>query len=364
LQVDKFSPFPADTLVISYERLTSEGEDRRVLVAAARREELERMGVTLGEAGMSPMRVDAVGLGWWRVLRDAGKVPREGREVLILLERGAAEMIVADHGVPVLFRALPAAARDTPEGAGELAGDVGHALLSLELEQGGGPVGSVHVWTAGGDAGALAETLREACQAEVFVDDLDGLARPVEGVARRALARETAAFDLTPPAWLKAAAAHRFRRRMMVVGAAAFGCWALAVGGFVGGLFFERDRTRRLEAEWQRWHEPATQVADMRRRVRMIRRYTDARATALECLREVSLLQPPGVDLVLFGYRKHEGVRLSGEALDVNLVYLFKNKLDASTLFASASLSGPRRDRRRDREVFDIDLVLSEGGDE
>jgi hypothetical protein len=136
------------------------------------------------------------------------------------------------------------------------------------------------------------------------------------------------------------------------------------VGGFVGGLFFERDRTRRLEAEWQRWHEPATQVADMRRRVRMIRRYTDARATALECLREVSLLQPPGVDLVLFGYRKHEGVRLSGEALDVNLVYLFKNKLDASTLFASASLSGPRRDRRRDREVFDIDLVLSEGGDE
>jgi len=99
----------------------------------------------------------------------------------------------------------------------------------------------------------------------------------------------------------------------------------------------------------------------MRRRVFMIKRYMDRSDSALECLREISALQPRGIDLTSFSYRKGETLRISGEAETVDQVYSFKSKLEGSTLFVGAKLQGPRRDRKKRKEVFDIDLRLHGG---
>ena len=128
----------------------------------------------------------------------------------------------------------------------------------------------------------------------------------------------------------------------------------------MGGLAWQGRRLAFLQAEQARWRAPALEVRDLRRRVFMIRRYQDRTYSALECLREISRVQPGGIDLSSFNYRKGEEVRISAAATAVELVYEFKNALDESALFGEASLQGPRTDRRKGREVFDVVLALPE----
>jgi Tfp pilus assembly protein PilN len=89
----------------------------------------------------------------------------------------------------------------------------------------------------------------------------------------------------------------------------------------------------------------------------------DRRFSVLECLREIAALLPADVLLTSCTYRQDEGLKLSGEARQVGGVYDFKNKLDASPLFAQCKLQGPRAERGG-RQVFDMDLQLRKEGAE
>ena len=73
--------------------------------------------------------------------------------------------------------------------------------------------------------------------------------------------------------------------------------------------------------------------------------------------------QPVGIDLTSFTYRKGEHVKIVGEAMDVDRVYDFKNKLDDSELFTKTSLQGPRFDKRKRKQVFDIEMTLAGNGE-
>ena len=77
LQVDKISPFPLETLVISHEVISESDGRQDVLVAAAPVALVEALGETLRGAGMKPVAVDVELLGWWQLIRDDGQVSRE-----------------------------------------------------------------------------------------------------------------------------------------------------------------------------------------------------------------------------------------------------------------------------------------------
>jgi hypothetical protein len=357
LQADKFSPFPLDTMVVGWEALRREGAATRALVAAVRREVVDEQGRRLAEAGLSIGRVDAAVLGWCALLARAGEIAPDLRDVVLLCDAGPPEVVVFDQGLPVLFRALDACAGLAGDAlAGELAHEVGYTLMSAEMEQGAAVRQRVTLWGAT-DMAAAAGRIGADCGCEARACRLEALGALSEGVALRAARRE--GLDLTPPAWRAAERSRTFRRRLVGAAVALGGLWIAGAAVLLGGLAVENAREAGLRREQARWREPADAVRELRRRTAIVKRYMDRGDSALEFLRAVSAVLPAGVELTSFSYRKGEELRLSGEADRVEQVYEFKNAIDAGDMFQGESiLQGPRADRRKRKEVFDIIVEL------
>ena len=101
-------------------------------------------------------------------------------------------------------------------------------------------------------------------------------------------------------------------------------------------------------------------VRELRRKVKAINTYVDRKRSALECMRELSLKQPGGVELTLMHYKKGESMTVSGTSPDVGRVYKFKESVEESELFSAVKLDGPQR--VKGKEVFEIEAQLP--GDE
>jgi len=363
LQFDKYSPFPVDTMVLSYEILRQQDSSSHILMAAVQQSAVDRLGERLREAGLEIDRLDAAILGWWRALADAGRMSQTGRQAFVLLDGPDPEMIVAQDGTPVLFRSLTGPGeRPDEDGAAALAEEVSYALMSLERDHGGGAATTVHLGYAGdAEPPHLVRALAYTCECAAESFPLDELPRPSEGLARRAADRTAAAaLDLTPAVWRSAEQAREFRNKMIGAAGVIFFAWIASLAVLLGGLQYHRAKLARLEESLASWREPALDVREMRRRAFMIQRYTDNEHSALECLRQISAVQPSGIELTSFAYRKGENVRIAGEAEAVGVVYAFKDSLDRSGFFLESDLTGPRRDTRKRKEIFDIDLRLPE----
>jgi hypothetical protein len=358
LQVDKFSPFPVETLVMAHEVLARRGETLTVLIAAVKLAVVEALGAELGAAGLRPRRVDVETLGWWHSLRAGGAVPAAGRAVFVLMPEKTPEILVAEDGVLVLFRSLG----DTGDLAGpalaeEIGREVAYTLTAFELERSGAKECSLAVCVRDAkDAEPIVSRLQAEHGGEVRVVRLDGMASAAEGVARRSV--EGAGVDLTPAAWHSAARGREFKKQMIVAGAGVAALWILVMGSLFGGLAWQGYKVQRLNREQARWRDPAMEVRATRRRVAMIRRYMDRRHSALECLREVSRLLPAGIDLTSFTYRKGESVKADGRAATVEQVYEFKRNLDGCEMFPETRLSGPTTDRKSGQQVFSVDMQV------
>ena len=143
---------------------------------------------------------------------------------------------------------------------------------------------------------------------------------------------------------------------------AILGLWVLAAAALFGTLAFEKHRINVLQKQKEELTKPAGEVARMKNRVMLVQRYTDRSKSALECLRHISSLLPEGIDLSSFSYRKGEGVKISGDATTVNLVYDFKKQIDDSGFFLGSTLDGPKLDSHKNRQSFDLDMKLAGGG--
>ncbi|MCX7591778.1 MAG: hypothetical protein N2255_09135 [Kiritimatiellae bacterium] len=364
LQLDKFSPFPPESMVVSHEIIKRGDQTSLVLVAAVKEETVSAIIEKLAAGGILPERVDAAPLAWWRLLTDEGKVPREGRHVFVLLHGGTPELIVAEDGIPILFRPLPGTTGlDEGQLAEEIGNEISYTLMALELEYGARPTESIRIWYRGTPPDRFARKLGERFACNAFSQSLDSLPGLAVGLARRHAAAAEPAIDLTPVRWSARKAGRILKRRILMAAAGILGVWFLTVVGFVAAFTLHRHSLTTLRQEYERWKQPAVEVREMRNRVMLIKRYLDRKQSPLECLREVALLQPAGVDLTSFLYKKGEVVKIAGEGDSVGLVYDFKKSLDGSGLFREARLQGPRRDIQRRKEIFDMDLKLppSEG---
>lgn len=362
LQVDKFSPFPVESMVVSHEVLETRNDDCLVLIAAVQEEIAESFGKTLRAAGIVPRRVDAAVLGWWRLLRDAGEAGGKGGHIVLLLSGAAPEIMVLRDGIPIVFRSLGENSGLTEdEFVDETVDEISHTIMSVELEHGVQERWSISLWRRGEGNERLAAALRDQCSCEVTVKSLDAFPSSAEGLARRAAEPDGKKLDMTPAAWRLADKSRSFKRRMLAASAAVFGIWLLLIVGIFGGFYLQQWSVDRLKLKKEELDKPAKKVTEIRSRVMVIKRYMDWTKSPLECLRETSSLQPHGVDMTSFTYRKGEGVKISGEADTVNLVYDFKNSLDGAHFFAGTTLDGPRHDPRKGKEMFNMDLKLPGG---
>jgi hypothetical protein len=364
LQVDKFSPFAVEDLVVSYEVLEKDNENYLVLIAAAKIDVVDPIGKLLGVAGIFPARVDANVLGWWRMLSDAGQIPKAGRQMVILMAAATPEIVVFQEGIPMAFRSLsergPLA---DDEFWAEISGEVSHTLMSFELEHGSVASCSITIWYENQEPSGLRERLVQDCPCSVDAKSLSDIGRVSEGLARRH--GEEHKLDLTPLSWKAAGKAKLFQKRILLAASLLVAAWLLGVVGLVGGLFYQRDKLVALKAKLELTTKPAKEVADMKRRINIITRYSDTSHSSLECLKEIVGLQPDGVDIESYEYKRSSGtpmVTVNGLASTVALVYDFKNGLDASKLFMKGTIKGPIE--RKGKQGFQVDMRLPGGGEE
>ncbi len=358
LQVDKFSPFPIDQIVVSHEVLARDENDCTVLVAAAKEKVIDEAGEELKQQGLRIERIDAALLGRWKTIVDSTKLSMEGRETLVIISDNMVEVLTHETGNLIALSCLGRISDlDDPEAAVEVAQEVAHLMMGVEVERGRARAQTVTLWSEG-DYASFSTALESVSGVLVHECSLRDLPSVSHGVALRALSGG-GLLDLTPDAWRRTASSSRTRRLMLVSALVIFGLWGLLVGGGLGMFAFEKNRLHRLEASAARWLEPANEVRRLRLQVNMIERYTDRTYSALESLREISQLQPEGVDLTSFTYRKGGGMDLAGDADSGQLVNQFNESLNQSPLFVDVK-SGTRTLTSKGRHRFSFDIKFPE----
>jgi len=363
LQVDKFSPFPIDQMVVSHEVISRDESSISVLVAAAKEKAVDVAAVVLKQHGYKIERVDVALLGLWKNIVDAGALVSDGRETLVIVSSDSIDVVTHENAVPMAISCL-GGLPDLSDAsvANDISQEISHLLVGLEIEHGRAPHQQITLWTNGGNSIFVA-ALKSVCDMEVFEKSLGILPTVEHGVALRSLKEGKGQvaggglLDLTPEAWRLASASKRSKRSMIIAALAVLSVWVLVVAGGLGWLKFEGIRLNKLKKVDTEWLDPANKVRQLRLQVSMIERYTDHTYSALECLREISGMQPEGVDLSSFTYRKGEGVGIDGEADSGSLVNQFNEALNKSALFVNVK-PGTRTRTKQGRHRFSFDITF------
>lgn len=370
LQVDKFSPFPVDSMVVSHEVLKRSEESCKVLIGAIKKKIADKAGDLLNSAGIYPVRVDVSSLSRLRLLKDAGRVAEKGRHIILILEQKRPELMVIHDGLPIFFRSFAAeAALEGEEFENELISEISYTLMSLNMEEAERDFETqASIWHYGTAPQGMAARLGEECSCDVNLNSLDSLSSLAEGCIRRSVDTDCVNMDLTPESWKQADQSRVFKKNMIIAGSILLGLWILVAGGFFGSLVVREHQLKSLRKQKEKWHVPALEVRELRERAQTIEGYFDRSRSALESLREVSALQPPGIDLSNFIYRKNvekktQSVEVDGIASDRAQILEFQENLNKSGLFSEVN-SGSVRPVKDGKYQFNFDIVIKPQAEE
>ena len=370
LQTDKFSPFPVETVAAGAEVLEAAGTSSLVAMAVVRRDDVEVMGRVLQEAGGLPDVVDVEPLGWWWNLKQSGRLPALGSQIILRAAAQGLDLVVARDGAPLLFRSLPlqpagAAAADWTS---ECAEEVADSLTTLETEWGSTGAPTLHVFHAADVAADCVPALQKALGLEAtFAHPLGELPWMSEGMARRAAQPALPlAMDLAPEAWRTADAARQTRRRLLRAATIFLAAWLAGIGLFMTLLNVQRGRMARLQAQVEAMEEPAQEIRRLRAKVVEFSQYADRSHSALECLRLVSGALPQGMELTSYVYRKGSSLSLRGEADVPEKVYAFMQALEQTQQFPEVKSEGisTRNTPQGSRSQYAVTIRLPGGGEE
>ena len=368
LQTDKFSPFPVETVAAGAEVLEAAGTSSLVAMAVVRRDDVEGLGRVLQEAGMLPDVVDVEPLGWWWLLKQSGRIPALGSQIILRAAAQGLDLVVARDGAPLLFRSLPLRPAADSGWTGECAEEVADSLTTLETEWGGTGAPTLHVFHETGVSADCVPALQKALGLEAaFAHPLAELPTVSEGVARRAIQpARPLAMDLAPEAWRAADAARQTRRRLLRAATIFLAVWLAGIGLFMTLLNVQRGRLARLQAQVEAMEGPALEIRRLRAKVVEFSQYADRRHSALECLRIVSGSLPDGMELTSFIYRKGNALSLRGEADAPEKVYAFMQALEQTTQFPEVKSEGisTRNTPQGSRSQYAVTIRLPGSGEE
>ncbi|MCZ7591799.1 MAG: PilN domain-containing protein [Kiritimatiellae bacterium] len=361
LQVDKFSPFPVAQMGVGQEILAQQDGSSQVLIAASLNEHIERLGAVLRTVGLLPREVDIEVLGWWRTLKQEGKIPETGRELLLIVEPQSIELLVVQDGTFLMIRPLGSLSATAPtETANEVAEDLNYTLTTMETEWGLQRIGSLHVWHRKELAPEFLNVLREQCEPTIESHLLDTLPPLSEGLARRAMERGSHLLDLAPADWKAALASRKFKRSLIMAGAIFVALWILAVAALTVGVQLQKKKLTEARAQLATLQPPARQVEQLKEQVRALERYLDPKYSALESLREIAERLPPGVDITALTYKKYGQIAVRGEADSSDPIYDFFQNLEQTELFPAVKPEGVTQQRRGNivRSQFKLTIEL------
>ena len=306
------SPYPDEPLTVGFEVVKKSEKDLVILAAALPESAADDLAGALDSKKLNVTRVDALVLGELRKRWEEIDTADGRRRLVKIKSPDGVALVVLDGDTPVAIRSL-AASGSAQNGSGDSASDPAQnaaklnreeLMLLLEAEDFGGPK-------------ELAETLE-------FESDV---AKAMEGVAERSM--EEGALNALPESWREVLDETRFKAKLVRRLSVAGGIWALIMAILFGVPIvfgFLADHQKSLSREHSRQYN---EVAGIREKVNIVKKYSDHSQGALEIMKAVSDRLPQGVDLDNWNFSREDGVRTSGVAATDTLVYEFKRNMES-----------------------------------
>ncbi|MEI6807612.1 MAG: pilus assembly protein PilM [bacterium] len=381
LQADKFSPFPAESAVTSYETVLQTETSSRVLIATAQRKNVEAMGSLLSHAGIVPRRMDVETLCWLRLLTDAGAVVTKGCSIIILKDKAVCDMIVTLDGIPMIIRGLGRTSTLTNE---DVCTELEYTLTSLENEHGVGRADSVTLWHWDEEPAALMQLLKARFDSDINSASFKSLPTLSEGMTRRTLVDSNENLNLTIPEWLAGQRAARLRKQLINASIAAVALWLVLFGGFFAIFQYDKSNVKFLEDRATDLRTVEAQGADTSELLLAAKQYAEVKYSAIACLREVARLKPADLEFDGFTYNKaiqpfkrdptkkvrHESAKtnqvvVAGHAQIQNTILDFQKALQSKpSLFTKVALGKITAAQEKNRANFTMTLDLPRKTDE
>jgi Tfp pilus assembly protein PilN len=358
-QIDKVSPFPLDQLAVSHEILRQSESGALVLMVAAKRDCIDDIGDIFKQKGIYIHSMDARVLGWLHLLEDNGHLGGKDFEILIIDDGIDFALVLLLDGLPVSFRSLHAKISDE-DIVDELAHEIGYSLTTLDVEYDLPAPSAITIWNLHPLPSGFMDDLKEKSGLAVHYHDLATLPPLSKGIISRAIRTENR-IELIPREWVEHQERQRLQKKFAMIAAAIAAVWVAFVLIFTGIYQTRAIKLSRIQKRADAIAPAAAEAFENREKLKALKIYTDRSNSALECLREVTSLLPPGdIEFASFNYNQGKGVTIRGSADTDDPVYDFFNALTDSPLFEQLKDQSvnTRNTKGVQRSVFSATLML------
>lgn len=291
------SPYPDETLTVSYETVRETEKGLIILAAALPESATDDIAEALDARKINVTRVDALILGELRRLWDGINTIDGKRRLIKVKSVDCTTLIVLDGDAPASIRAVSDGASMKRE----------EMLSLLEAEDFDGPM-------------ELVETL------EFRSDSV----KAMEGVAERS--SEEGSLNALPLSWREVLDETRFKSKLFRRFSIAGGIWVFVMAVLFGVpvvFGFLTDHQKSLCREHSRQFN---EVSTIKEKVEIIKKYSNHDRGALEIMKAISDRLPQGIDLDSWSFKRDDGLKISGVGDEDVLVYKFKDALEAITI--------------------------------
>lgn len=321
LQLDDLSPLPTEEIVCGFLPLERTETHTRLLLAIAPKAIVNERVAALETAGLPVEVVGVDALAVFRAMVRCHRLPQEER-LHLFVWRGTDSVSVIGflRGQPLWVRSMKVANPD------ELVGEIRQTRLAMEWAQPGVPFGEVMI--AGADEawrGKLGASARFITDGEV----------PTVAAALReeTTAERGGTLNLLPDEWRQQRRAARLRRRLAQGALVVAAVYALALLGFGAAWVNQQQHLREIDRQRKSLQTEYAEAREARQTLTALESRFDTKQTALEALREITLLLPEKVQLTGFGFKKGHSVTLRGETPSASLASDFIGRLERCPLF-------------------------------
>ncbi len=366
LQIDGLTPLPLEEVVYGFESLEVRENQTRVLVAIARKDAVNDRVEALETAGLPPEIVAVDALSVFRELLRRELLPRDGQvHALVMLNGAAAHVIVYTQGNPLAIRTILLGADfpSNPDAVALLREELQRTLVATETEHPELTIGRVTFLTRGDAFKAAAEQVAAGWQTRTDFLSNGTVPSAAVSLGLQSAAGATAQLNLLPDEWRQRRRAAQTRRRLITAGAIALAAYLVALGAFAALLTARRAHKNKVDAEIKQLTPSYDAARRLYEELVAMQHQLDTKSSALEVLRQTSILMPDSLKLTQFQFKKdatQTTLTLKGQAQSATLVNDFIGQLEKCELFAKVT-PGQMRSEPSGLTRFDILCTLKTG---
>lgn len=313
----KISPYPDESIKVSYETVR-ETEDGPVVLAAALPEgSTDDIAETLDRAGLNVTRVDSLALGVLRVAWSClGIASDMSRRVVLIAGNSCVSLFVLDGDCPAVVRAV--------SNGSDLKREIMLSLVEADSLAGPAELREIIVLGDGLDCSGIGLAPARTIDAS----SID----PLAGIAERAA--DPSSLNALPESWRDVLEESRFKSKFKKIAAAALAVWVAMLAVIIGVPEYYAAKTADQNEIIRRNNKRFRDVQKKMEQVKAVQNVSNHDLGALETLRVVASAMPDGLVLSRWNFKRGDVLTFTGtsEAGNHQRVYDFKDKLSSVKL--------------------------------